>query len=204
MAINLNSSAAQAAVNSVQNAEQNKNKPADGFEDGLELGFDDLMSAYNEENFGGTTESGDAAALGTGLGTGQNMMGPVAFGGAPAAGTNPVLGQGMNGLGINGQLGQLGVPQQPTPRKITTSDIISDGCTEAVKATGTVLKNFVSSLGGVSCDDLASLSMDTMTCGAVMTVIGVILLIASASGNPITKAFSRVLMPAGLYQVAYR
>lgn len=201
MAINLNSSAAQAAVNSVQNAEQNKNKPADGFEDGLELGFDDLMSAYNEENFGGTTESGDAAALGTGLGTGQNMMGPVAFGGAPAASTNPVLGQGMNGLGINGQLGQLGVPQQPTPRKITASDIISDGCTEAVKATGTVLKNFVSSLGGVSCDDLASLSMDTMTCGAVMTVIGAILLTASASGNPITKVFSRVLMPAGLYQV---
>ena len=202
MAINLNSSAAQAAVNSVQNAEQNKNKPADGFEDGLDLGFDDLMSAYNAENFGTSSEGDADSTLGTGLGSSQNMMGPVAFGGAPAMGaTTPTLGQGMNGLGINGQLGQLGMPQQPAPKKITASDVISDGCTEAVKATGTVLKNFVKSLGGVSCDDLASFSMDVMITGAIMAVIGLVLLLASLSGSSIAKAFSRMIMPAGLYQV---
>lgn len=202
MAINLNGSAAQAAMDSVQSAEQNKNKTADGFEDGMDLGFDDLMEAYNAENFGSSSTEGGTDTSGGLLGGGQNVMGPVAFGGAPAAGgVTPMLGQGMNGLGINGQLGQMG-PQAPTaPPKVTASDVIGDMTTEAVKATGTVLKDFVKSLSGVSCDDLASLSMDIMITGAVTGVIGVILLIASLNGNPVIRAFSRMFMPAGFLQV---
>lgn len=206
MAINLNSSAAQAARDSVQTAEQNKNKPADGFEDGMDLGFDDLMSAYNAENFGTSSEGGTDDLLGAGglggtsLGGGQSLMGPVAFGGAPTAGT-PALGAGMNGLGINGQLGQMGMTQPVAPPKPTVSDAISDGTTLAVKATGSVLKDFVKSLKGVSCDDLASLSMDTMTMGAIMTAIGFFLFIASMNGNMVIRAFSRMFLPAGLAQI---
>ncbi len=199
MAINLNGSAAQAAMDSVQNAEQNKNKAADGFEDGMDLGFDDLMSAYNAENFGTSSDGGTTD--GTTSTGGQNMMGPVAFGGAPAAGTTPALGQGMNGLGINGQLGQMGAPATQAPPKVTATDVIGDMTTEAVKATGTVLKDFVKSLSGVSCDDFASLSMDIMTAGGVIAAIGVILFIASLSGNPVIRAFSRIFIPAGFYQV---
>lgn len=208
MAINLNSSAAQAARDSVQTAEQNKNKPADGFEDGMDLGFDDLMSAYNEENFGTSSDlggSGDLLGAGGGLGLGggnQNLMGPVAFGGVPAANPGNTLGGGMNNLGINGALGQMGgATQTPAPKKPTASDVISDATTEAVKATGTMLKNFVDSLKGISCDDLASLSMDIMYAGAAFTVIGFILFLSSLSGNTVARAFSRMFMPAGLFEV---
>lgn len=203
MAINLNSSAAQAARNSVQTAEQNKNKPADGFEDGMDLGFDDLMAAYNSENFGssdGLNGSGfDMGLDGIGTGaqsTGQNLMNPIAFGGGAQ------LGQGMNGLGINNQLGQLGQTQTQAPKKVTASDVIGDMTTEAVKATGSVVKDFVKSLKGVSCDDLASLSMDVLIAGIIIAVLGVILLLSSLNGNPVVKAFAKLFLPSGLYSVS--
>lgn len=205
MAINLNSGAAQAARNNVQNAEQNKNKAADGFEDGMDMGFDDLMNAYNAENFGTSSDGFDTGDMTGGTATtgttgGQNLLGPVGFGAGQST-TNPTLGQGMNGLGINGQLGQMTTMTPQAPPKVTATDVISDMTTEAVKATGTVLKDFVKSLNGVSCDDLASLSMDVMYTGAGMTVLGFILLLASLSGSPIARAFSRMFMPAGLWQI---
>lgn len=199
MAINLNSSAAQAAVNNVQNAEQNKNKAADGFEDGMDLSFDDLMSEYNATNFGTSTDT-DSNAFGGTQTLGQNLMGPVAFGGVPSTGTN-MLGQGMNGLGINNQLGQLGGQTQPAPRKITATDVLSDGTTAAVKATGSVLKDFVKSLQGVTCDDLASLSVDVLTTGLVLAGLATILFITSVNGNITIRAFARLFMPTGLLQV---
>ena len=199
MAVNLNSSATQAAVNNVMNAEQNKNKTADGFEDGMIGDFDELMSEYNTTTFGtdngaGTDVNfGDNNALGLG-GTGLNTGQPLGFG---TQGSAPLgFGQGMNGLGITGQLGQQQAP--PAPPKPTVTDAIEDGTIAALKATAQLLKSFVKSLKGVTLDDFASLGMDGLITGGIISILGAVLLILGG----VPRVFGKLLLPTGLIDIA--
>lgn len=198
MAINLNSGAAQAAKDNVASAEANKGKSAEGFEDGLD--FDDLIAEFNSQNFGGDNgeqgQAGQTAMPTQPMGTGQDLMGPVGFG---ATGNN--LGGGMDNLGIAGQLGQ-NAPQQAAPKKVTFTDVLSDGLVASTKATGHILVNTAKSIRGLTYDDFASFMTDSVIVGSVIGGIGLILsLLGLIKGSSVILAFGHTFLPTGLINV---
>lgn len=223
MAINLNNRAIQDAVQKGNSAEESKNAVADGFSDGMDIDFDDLMSQYNDElNDSGGSSGSDPFGLGSGssssgsdpFGLGGNTGGNTGGSGSPF-GTlvppggsplptgspfgSPELGAGMNSFG----LGNTGQQAQPQPKKPGVSEALSDGATAAVKATGGVLVSFTKSIRGITLDDLASLCMDSLILGVILSVIGAILLIIGGiNGGAVLKAYGKIFMPTGIWNLA--
>lgn len=186
MAINLNSSSTQAAVDGVNNAEKNKTKTAEGFEDGIDFSFDDLLNDYNSENFG--SSDSDASTAGFGTFGSENSLG----------GTS--ISTGMNNLGINQQLGQN--TQQPQPKQPTIEDLICESTLAATKATGNILKDFVKSFSTITYDDYASYWVDVLIVAGILGVAGLIMTISGLiTGSAAIKSFGLLFMPSGLIPV---
>lgn len=204
MAINLNSSSTQAAVDGVTNAEKNKTKTADGFEDGMDFNFDDLLSDYNGENFGAastddTISLGGTPISGAQLGSQPGQPGQLGQPGQTNQFGTPIS-TGMNNLGIAGQLGQP--IQQQQPKQPTIEDLISEGTFAAAKATGNIMKDFVKSFPTLTYDDYASYWVDVLIAGGIIGVAGLVMAIVGVfSANYVLRSFGSLFAPAGLVPV---